>query len=96
MGYKEIIKIKDLNRGDIVRHKSRNGTSYVVNAVYGDRATAVTTADITSPDEWEVMRSDSDAMDIENKKHAEFNRLFPRIGLDVKPEYRHQRVVITD
>jgi len=93
MNYKDIIQIKDLKRGDIVRHKSRNGCSYVVNAVYGDRATAMTTADITNPDEWEVMRSDRD---IENKKHAEFNRLFPRIGLDVKPEYRHQRVVITD
>jgi len=94
MNYKEIIQIKDLKRGDIVRHKSRNGCSYVVNAVYGDRSTAVTTADITNPDEWEVMRSDSDVA--ENKKHVEFNRLFSRIGPAVKPEYRHQKVVITD
>ena len=129
MNYKSITQIKDLNRGDIVRHKSRNGFSYVVNAVYGDRATAITTADMTNPDEWEVMLSDGEKMDnaikeiiedhpeayardaenankqpeesarqavAENKKHAEFNRLFSRIGPKVKPEYRHQRVVITD
>lgn len=32
----------------------------------------------------------------ENKKHAEFNRLFSRIGPKIKPEYRHQKVIITD
>ena len=59
MNYKEITQIKDLKRGDIVRHRSRNGTSYVVNAVYGERATAITTADMTNPDEWEVMKPET-------------------------------------
>ena len=129
MNYKSITQIKDLNRGDIVRHRSRNETSYVVNAVYGERATAITTADMTNPDEWEVMEPETTNQSLdsiqqelaeirednsravrvkdqpeesarqavaENKKHAEFNRLFSRIGPKVKPEYRHQRVVITD
>ena len=129
MNYKEITQIKDLNRGDIVRHKSRTGPSYIVDAVYGDRATAMAAADMTHAEEWEVMKPETTNQSLDsiqqelaeirednsravrvkgqpeesarqavakNKKHAEFNRLFSRIGPKVKPEYRHQRVVITD
>jgi len=40
--------------GDCVRHKA-SGVSYIVTANYGERVTAVRTADITHPDEWEIV-----------------------------------------
>jgi hypothetical protein len=43
-----------LKPGDIVR--GVRGESYVVTANYGDRVTAVRTADLTNPHEWEIVR----------------------------------------
>ena len=45
---------KELERGDIVKRKG-GSTSYVVNANYGNRVTAVNTVDMTNPDEWELV-----------------------------------------
>ncbi len=50
-----ITSIADLRRGDIVRHV-HGDQSFVVDAVYGQRATAVRHADITNPAEWVVFR----------------------------------------
>jgi hypothetical protein len=47
-----IMTIADLRVGDIIRGKA-SGDSYVVTAIYGDRATAVRTMDVTNPAEWE-------------------------------------------
>jgi len=44
-----------LRPGDIVRAKS--GQVFIVAANYGERVTAVITADLTNPDEWEVVAS---------------------------------------
>lgn len=51
---KKRLKISDFKRGTIVRSKV-TGQTYVVDANYGDRATVSTTADITNPEEWEVV-----------------------------------------
>ncbi len=49
--------ISELKRGDLIRHRSPDSVaSYIVDGVYGDRATAVRTIDITNPSEWEVMQ----------------------------------------
>jgi hypothetical protein len=45
-----------LQPGDIVRHKSGGG-GYIVTANYGARITAVRTADISNPDEWDVVKA---------------------------------------
>lgn len=44
-----------LERGDILRNKSSK-SSYVVDANYGNRVSAVKTVDITNPDEWELVQ----------------------------------------
>ena len=49
--------VADLQRGDIVRHRGPGPKAGVVDAVYGDRATAVSTVDITNAIEWEVLRA---------------------------------------
>jgi hypothetical protein len=43
-----------LKVGDIVRGKS-SGDTFVVTAHYGDRVTAVRTADLTHPSEWDLV-----------------------------------------
>lgn len=50
------LKISELNRGDLVRHKS-GGKAYVVDGAYGDRASAHASVDITNESEWEVLQS---------------------------------------
>mgnify|MGYP001560911605 CR=1 FL=1 len=45
---------KNLQRGDIVRHKEFEQT-YVVTENYKGRVTAVTSVDITNPSEWELL-----------------------------------------
>lgn len=47
--------LKALDTGDIIRGKL-SGRVYVVTANYGDRVTAVDTADVTHADEWEIVR----------------------------------------
>lgn len=42
-----------LSVGDVVRGKSSR-EPYVVTAIYGSRATAVKTVDMTNPDEWDI------------------------------------------
>lgn len=46
-----LVSLSQLQRGDIVRHRS-SGDSMVVTANYGNRVTAVRTVDITNPTEW--------------------------------------------
>lgn len=53
----EIKSIKELKSGDVVVSKV-TGLAYIVHENYGDRATAVRTADITNPIEWELFTSD--------------------------------------
>jgi hypothetical protein len=48
--------ILELQTGDVVRGRF-SGQVYIVSANYGNRVTAVDTADITNPPEWEVLRS---------------------------------------
>jgi hypothetical protein len=43
-----------LKRGDIVRNIGSKGV-YVVTDNFGDRKTAVMTADLTNPQEWEIV-----------------------------------------
>lgn len=47
-------RIQDLRRGDIIRHAG-TGTSFVVDAVYGDTATAARTVQVVNPSEWIVV-----------------------------------------
>jgi hypothetical protein len=47
-------ELRNLQPGDLVRGKLL-GMIYVVTANYGDRVTAVRTADITNPEEWELV-----------------------------------------
>jgi hypothetical protein len=51
-------QFKKLRAGDIVRGK-RSGETYVVTGNYGKRVTAVRTADLTHPDEWDCLSSGS-------------------------------------
>lgn len=47
-------QMRRLQPGDVVRGKGR-GESYIVTGNYGERVTAVRTADITNPAEWDVI-----------------------------------------
>lgn len=49
-----------LDRGDIVRHHDTS-TTFVVTANYGDRVTAVATADMTNAPEWVLVRKSQQA-----------------------------------
>ncbi|WP_257540692.1 hypothetical protein [Sphingobium sp. CFD-1] len=44
-------EFRSLQRGDIVRHAG-GADAYVVTSNYGDRVTAVLTADLTNAREW--------------------------------------------
>ena len=46
--------MKALKPGDIVKNQDW-GDSFIVVANYGDRVTAVRTADITNADEWTIV-----------------------------------------
>ena len=54
MKYKIVRTLRDLRRGNIVRHRT-GGPTYVVNTNFGQRVTAVASIDITNPEEWEVL-----------------------------------------
>ena len=56
MNWKPLNKIEDLEPGDIIRNKGEKST-FQVTANYGTRATAVRTADVTNPGEWEVLET---------------------------------------
>ena len=43
-----------LNQGDIIEYKMRSET-YVVTMAFEDRVTAVTSVDVTNPDEWDLV-----------------------------------------
>ena len=58
MFYKDVENLDELKRGDIIIHKRDRSKSYVVCSNYGDRITAVVTADVTNPSEWQVLRED--------------------------------------
>lgn len=53
-GWLDIDSIAQLDRGDIIKHRS-GGNSYVVNENYGNRVTAVDTRDITNASEWLIL-----------------------------------------
>jgi hypothetical protein len=53
-----IADLSDINRGDIVRHKS-SADSYVVTAHYGDRLTLVRTVELTNPSEWWLVKRET-------------------------------------
>ena len=56
-------EFQTLRVGDIIRGKF-SGTFYVVIGNYGDRVTAVNTADVTNADEWDLMSKTQRAWDI--------------------------------
>ena len=47
-------ELKHLQTGDIIRGK-HDGCGWIVTQNYGDRCTAVRTADVTHADEWEIV-----------------------------------------
>lgn len=48
-----------LSRGDLVRSKHNHSRRLIVSGVFGiDRATAIVSADLTNPAEWEVFCKD--------------------------------------
>jgi hypothetical protein len=47
--------LSELSTGDHISHRG-NGIRYVVIANYGDHVTAVRVADVTNPQEWQVLR----------------------------------------
>lgn len=47
-------QMRNLQPGDTIRGKL-SGNSYIVTANYGDRVTAVRTADVTNHEEWDVI-----------------------------------------
>jgi hypothetical protein len=47
-------EFKRLDVGDVVR-SGLLGHTYVVTANYGDRVTAIRTADMTNPTEWDLV-----------------------------------------
>ncbi len=53
--YESFASISELKPGMIVRGKS-TGQAFMVIVNFGDRVTAVSTADVTNPDEWEVLK----------------------------------------
>lgn len=57
MYYEQIKSFSDVERGDIIKHKSTH-KSFVVTGNYGERITAVRTIDATNPSEWEVFNKD--------------------------------------
>lgn len=52
--YKPVKSIRQLKIGDIIKHASTDGKTYIVTNNYGDRVTAVASADVTNPGEWLV------------------------------------------
>jgi hypothetical protein len=49
-------EFKNLKTGDLVRSKRRTARgTMIVSANYGDRVTAVDSADLTNPSEWELV-----------------------------------------
>ena len=52
-GWRSVIKVSDLKRGDIIKNRL-SGNTYVVDSNYGEWASAVTVQDITNPSEWMV------------------------------------------
>lgn len=55
-----------LDVGDLVKNKL-NGETFVVTANYGRRVTAVKTADMSNPTEWEIVRKAGVAIDRRRK-----------------------------
>lgn len=47
-------QLQGLQPGDIIRHKHA-AEAMVVTANYGTRAIAVRTADVSNPDEWDII-----------------------------------------
>ena len=45
---------KDLERGDIIKHKTQEQT-YVVSGNYGSHVIAITSVHMSNPDEWDLV-----------------------------------------
>lgn len=48
-------QMRNIRPGDVVRNKADRGHAYIVHCNYGNRITAVRTADITNHEEWELV-----------------------------------------
>lgn len=48
-------EMQQLTPGDVIQSRL-HGLGYIVPANYGQRVTAVQTADVTNPDEWTLIR----------------------------------------
>ncbi|WP_156967900.1 hypothetical protein [Methylosinus sp. PW1] len=58
-----LTSLKELEVGDIVRHKS-GGAGYVVTTNFVDRVTAVRSVDVTNPGEWLKITNDNEAVPV--------------------------------
>ena len=54
-------EFKRLSPGDAVRHVS-DVRGYIVTANYGSRVTAVSTADMTNPQAWDIIKPNWDGV----------------------------------
>lgn len=57
-GWYSFNDFSELKVGSLISQKTSKDAVYVITAVYGDRATAVRTVDITNPQEWEIRKKD--------------------------------------
>ena len=55
------LQFEELEAGDLVRHKL-GSEAYIVHANYGSRITAVRTADLINPDEWDQVTKGGEVM----------------------------------
>lgn len=53
--FDDVTDIKELDRGDIVKHKISNNT-YLIDANYGNSATGISTININNPSEWRKLK----------------------------------------
>lgn len=58
-------ELRSLKPGDVVRHR-RNGQSFQVLGNFGGRVTAVDLADVTNPNEWEVVSRSISSREIDS------------------------------
>lgn len=87
--YQPISSISELVEGDTVRHEG-SMVSYLVHGVYGTRASAVRTVDITNPAEWRVLKNVDDTLEppASNVNNAD-KFLVLRVTTAYKQGYQH-------
>lgn len=98
---RDVARIGELCRGDVVRHKA-TGQTYLVDACYDKFAIGVTHQHISNPAEWEIV-----VVGVQHKEQVESSDLLPdgwyvleiwyaevRTSMVHYPEPRHNRLVL--